>query len=197
MTELGPRRRFIHHRIQTAVGFRKIPHQPGKRCGRSSIVLVLKLRLAEPENVLVGQFARLRFMRGEELDGLQKFRLFDVRLGLHQYRFGNAFGFGIFFGKLGEFHFRAAPHAVLKRAGGSGIGALFTRAGGKQLLATQHQRENDQRPNGAPKTCLNSKRRSGAKKARNARAASPPRLRFPKCHRLVSEPSLTKSGKCG
>ena len=70
LTELRAGRRFIHHRVQPLAGPRKIPRQPEERRGGSGIILVLKLRLAEPVNVLVGQLARLRFMRGKQFNGL-------------------------------------------------------------------------------------------------------------------------------
>ena len=99
----------------------------------------------------------------------KNFPCFKSASGLHQQRLGDAFGFWIFPGELRELHFRATPHAVLKRICGGGEIALFTCIGAQNPLPAQSSAKrikNQWRRKSMP----NSKQRPEAKKARNARA---------------------------
>jgi len=97
----------------------------------------LKLRFANPINVLVGEIPGFSFARLEQRDGLGRFSLFEFRLRLQQHRLGHAVGFRIFLGELRELRFRAAPHPVLKCGRRGGIGAVFPPAGGKTPFAAR------------------------------------------------------------
>ena len=106
---------------------RENPRQRNKGFRRRRKISALKLRFANPINVLVGEIPGPGFARGEQRDGLLKFSLLEFRLRLHQHRLGHAVGFRVFLDELCELRFRAVPHPVLKRAHGGGIGAVFPR----------------------------------------------------------------------
>ena len=88
---------------------------------------------------------------GEPGDGVGEIAQLYLRLGLKQNGFGQAFGLGVFFGKLGEGRLRAAIHAIRKRRHRGGVGAIFAPAGGDDLLAAQAEREQNQQP--LPQKC--------------------------------------------
>ena len=132
----------------------------------------MKLRFAHPINVLVGEIPGFGFARLEQRDGLGRFSLLEFRLRLQQHRLGHAVGFRIFLDELCELRFRAAPHPVLKRAQGGGVGAIFPPAGGENLSAAQKRARTKSKAIAAKRHASESKRRGAATKAGNQGGAA-------------------------
>jgi len=109
----------------------KIARQRNKRFRCRGKIPVLKLRFANPINVLVGELSGGGFARLKQRDGLGIFFLLEFRLRLQQHRLRHAVGFRVFLDELRELRFRPAPHRILKRAQGGGVGAILPPARGK------------------------------------------------------------------